>query len=96
MICKKGLLYIGNSNMEALQSRAHLVAGEDYFLTLLSRKGEQAQLLATLIQPAVDEKPELVQVYRETHHDSDQPKLIAQGYESTRLQEATVADKLMQ
>ena len=96
VIAKNGLLYIGDSNMEALQSRAHLVAGEDYYLTPLSRKGEQAQLLTELLQPVVDEKPELVQVYRETHHDSDQPKLIAQGYDSTRLQEAVVADKLMQ
>jgi len=34
-----GLLYIGDSKMEALQTRAHLVAGGDYYLTPLSSKG---------------------------------------------------------
>jgi transposase len=37
-----GLLYIGDSKMEALATRAHIVAGGDYYLTPLSHKGTKA------------------------------------------------------
>src|SRR5690606_32919122 len=48
-----GLLYLGDSKMEALLTRAHLVAGGDYYLLPLSVKGSQAVLLAELVQPVL-------------------------------------------
>jgi hypothetical protein len=45
---QRGLLYVGDSKMEALSTRAHLVAGGDYYLPPLSLKGAQTELLAEL------------------------------------------------
>jgi transposase len=92
---KSGLLYIGDSKMEALNTRAHIVAGGDYYLTALSLKGAQAKLLTELVQLALAEEQELVDVYRDPV-DGQEPKLIAQGYETTRVQEALLANELVQ
>jgi transposase len=92
---ENGLLYIGDSKMEALSIRAHLVAGGDYYLTPLSLKGTQAELLAELVQSALAEEHDLVDVYRQPVDDQE-PELIAQGYEISRPQEAMVADELVE
>jgi transposase len=92
---KKGLLYIGDSKMEALSTRAHLVAGGDYYLTPLSLKGRQAELLVELVKSDLADKRELVDVYREPDEGQKQ-KLLAQGYETTRLQTAMVANELVE
>jgi transposase len=92
---QNGLLYIGDSKMEALNSRAHIVAGGDYYLTPLSLKGPQAELLAELVQLALADEHQLVHVYREPV-DGQEPQLIAQGYEITRPQAAWVADELLE
>jgi transposase len=75
--------------MEALDTRAHLVAGGDYYLLPLSLKGTQAELLAELVQVALAEDQYLIDVYRQGVDDKE-PRLIAQGYETSRLQEAMV------
>jgi transposase len=95
VVGKAGLLYVGDSKMEALSTRGHIVAGNDYYLTPLSVKGSQAALLAELVQSALADEHELVDVYRETD-EGQEPQLIAQGYEITRSQEATVADTLVE
>ena len=92
---QSGLLYIGDSKMEALSSRAHIAAGGDYYLTPLSLKGSQAKLLSELVQPAVAQEQALVDVYREAD-DGQEPQLIAQGYEISRPQAAVVADQLVE
>lgn len=65
---QRGLLYIGDSKMEAVSTRAHIVAGGDYYLTPLSRKGTQGALLTQLVATALVGEQELVDVFR-------QPKL---------------------
>jgi transposase len=92
---QNGLLYIGDSKMEALSSRAHIAAGGDYYLTPLSLKGSQAKLLSELVQSAVAQEHELVDVYR-APDDGQEPQLIAQGYEISRPQAAIVADQLVE
>lgn len=87
---KRGLLYIGDSKMEALATRAHLTAGGDLYLLPLSRKGEQADLLQELLMPVLDESQGLAEVYRQSADDPE-PKLIARGYEATRPRAAAVA-----
>lgn len=93
VVGQKGLLYLGDSKMEALETRAHLVAGGDYYLTPLSLKGNQAELLAELVQEALAQEQALVEVYREPAVDDQEPELIAQGYETSRFQTALVADQ---
>ena len=90
-----GLLYIGDSKMEALETRAHLVAGGDYYLLPLSLKGTQADLLVELVQVALAEEQALIEVYRQGVDDQE-PQLIAQGYETSRLQEAMVEGQQLQ
>ncbi len=89
---QSGLLYIGDSKMEALSTRAHLAAGGDYYLTPLSLKGSQAELLTELVQLALAEEQELVNVYREPD-GGQEPQLIGQGYEISRALTAMVADE---
>jgi transposase len=86
---QRGLLYLGDSKMEALEARAHLVAGGDYYLMPLSLKGTQAELLTELVQVALAEEQELIDVYRQGVDDKE-PQLVAQGYETSRLQAAMV------
>ena len=86
-----GLLYIGDSKMEALPTRAHLVASGDYYLTPLSSKGGQRELLMQLVTAALAQKQELVDLFRQPV-DEAEPELIAQGYETTRWQEAVGGD----
>jgi transposase len=91
---QKGLLYIGDSKMEAVGTRAHIVAGGDYYLTPLSRKGGQGKLLAQLVASALAQEQDLVDVFRQpTGEPEPEPELIAQGYETTRRQEAEVAEE---
>jgi transposase len=87
---QRGLLYIGDSKMEAVTTRAHIVAGGDYYLRPLSQKGSQGELLAQLVASALTQEQELVDVFRQPT-DEPEPELIAQGYETTRRQEAEVA-----
>jgi transposase len=95
VVGQKGLLYLGDSKMEALATRGHLVAGGDYYLAPLSLKGEQAELLAELVQEALSQQQLLFKVYRELDDDQE-PSLIAQGYETSRSQTALVADQWLE
>ena len=92
VVGQKGLLYIGDSKMEALDIRAHLAVGGDYYLTPLSKKGGHAELLNKLVQPVLDGSQELVEVVRESANGESQQ--IASGYETSRRQETWVDDEL--
>ena len=48
-----GLLYMGDCKMAALATRADLVAHGDFYLTVLPRTGEGAELIPTWIEEAV-------------------------------------------
>jgi transposase len=91
VVKRQGLLYLGDSKMEALETRAHLAAGGDYYLVPLSVKGNQADLLTELVQTALSGKQALSDVYADPDQD-EEPRLLARGYETSRLQSATVAD----
>jgi len=95
VVGKAGLLYVGDSKMEALRTRGHIVVGGDYYLTPLSVKGPQAALLAELVQSALAGEVELIDVYQQADEGQD-PQLMAQGYEITRSQEVMVADTLLE
>lgn len=90
VVGQRGLLYLGDSKMEALETRAHLVAGQDYYLLPLSGKGSQGDLLAELVQAALNNEQELIDVYDEAEEAGQAPRLLARGYETSRLQSATV------
>jgi transposase len=77
-----GLLYIGDSKMEALPTRAALASAGDYYLTPLSLKGQQEELLVELLVPVWEKEQELTNIYGPAE-DEGPPLLLAQGYESS-------------
>lgn len=88
---RRGVLYIGDSKMEALNIRATIAAGGDFYLTPLSKKGTQSELLHELLNPVWSEAQELSDIYDQT--DDDSPKrLLARAFETTRRQTASVED----
>lgn len=91
---RKGLLYIGDSKMEALCTRAHLAAGNDCYLVPLSKKGKQAELLSELLAPVWSKAQELVEI-EATDADSGKSRLVARAYETTRSQRDIVNDKVV-
>jgi transposase len=90
-----GLLYIGDSKMEALATRASLAQAGDYYLTPLSLKGQQAELLGSLLEPVWSKEQALTEVH-DPATDDDQPRLVAQGYETRRTQTAVVNEQLVE
>lgn len=89
VVQRHGLLYIGDSKIEALAVRAELAAKRDYYLMPLSQKGEHAALLTALLQPVEEQSQALTPVYRPGAED-EEASLVAQAYETTRWQEAEV------
>lgn len=91
---RRGVLYIGDSKMEALAIRANLAQAGDYYLTPLSQKGNQAELLHELLQPVWDKRQTLRDIYA-LDLDTEQEHLVAQGYETQRTLAAEQAGELV-
>jgi transposase len=88
-------LYIGDSKMAALNTRAFLQYGEDYYLVPLPMTGEVPELLATLLEPvwSKHQSLELISVPKDESDEqaeTEQKRLLGLGYETTRSQEAEV------
>ena len=86
---RRGVLYMGDSKMEALTIRATVAAGGDFYLTPLSKKGSQSELLQELLNPVWSEAQELTAIYDQTDGDSPN-RLLARAFETTRRQAAIV------
>ena len=85
---KKHLLYVGDSKMEASRTRAQIDANGDYYLTPLSQKGDQRQLLFDYIAEALaDTASELIDIYPAGNDQTDKTTRIGQGLERVRQQE---------
>jgi transposase len=76
---RPGLLFVGDSKMSALATRAHLVAHEQYYLTPLALVGETAQQMPQWIQAGVVRGEALTKV-----QSDDEKQVLAQGYEVNR------------
>jgi transposase len=87
-----GLLYIGDSKMEALPTRAALTSAGDYYLTPLSLKDQQEELLVELLGPVWEKEQGLTNIYGPAE-DEEPPLLLAQGYETTRPQNALIKEQ---
>jgi len=93
-----GLLYIGDSKMSALETRATMVAGNDFYLTPLAMVGEVPALLQRWLQTVWAGEQSLTPIFLPEDLPEDgqspDPKLaIAEGFVVTRSQEATVKGK---
>jgi transposase len=76
---RTGLLFVGDSKMSALATRAHLQAHEQYYLTPLALVGETAQQMPDWIQAGVARGDALTEV-----QSDDEKQVLAQGYEVKR------------
>jgi transposase len=95
-IGRTGMLYVGDSKMEAFSTRAEVAQAGDYYLMPLSRKGAQGQLLHQWVTQALaEEEVSLISVYA-PHDAGSEPKLLAQGQEKHRLQTAMLAGESFQ
>jgi transposase len=76
---KKGLLYIGDSKMGAVETRAFAQGGGDYYLCPLSKTQLPEKTLETYLEPVWCEEQTLTDVYREKV--GGEQVQLAEGYE---------------
>jgi transposase len=75
---ESGLLYLGDSKMGALSTRADIVAHGDFYLVPLAKVGETKQLLGDCVETIVAGEQTARLIF-----NHDQKCLIASGYETT-------------
>jgi transposase len=80
-----GLLYMGDSKMSALVTRADVVAHGDFYLVPLAEVGKVPQLLAQCIEQIVAGDQTATLIYSQGG-EGEPPRLLAAGYETTRSQ----------
>ena len=93
-----GLLYIGDCKMGALETRAVIANGGDYYLMPLALVGDIPALLDEQLDKLAGGEVELTPVYlpddlpTDPDGELDPTLVIAEGFEITRQQEATLKD----
>jgi transposase len=86
-----GLLYVGDCKMAALDTRAHLHAGGDYYLCPLSETQLPPALLADYLTPVWAGEQALRLIHRP--QPAGPPELIAEGFERLEPVTAEIAGK---
>jgi transposase len=84
-------LYVGDAKMGALDTRAFIQAGGDYYLTPLAQTGDIPELMKELLKPVWNKEQSLELIYPLA--DEAKPKAIALGYETTRSQETILTNQ---
>ena len=84
-----GLLYVGDCKMAALETRAFLHAGQDFYLCPLSALQVPAALLDAYLAPIWTGKQEVTPIYR--HQTPGDREQMAEGYEVQEPLTAVVA-----
>lgn len=87
-----GRLYIGDVKMGALNTRAFVQAGGDYYLTPLARTGKVPRLLTSLLELVWHNEQPLCRIHLPADEgpDAAQERLLALGFEVPHLKEAEV------
>jgi transposase len=85
MLGQTGLLYSGDCKMAALETRAEIAAGQDFYLTRLPLTGTVATQFTAWVEAAVvgEQASQLIEIRRDE-------ELIGRGYEFERSQSAVV------
>jgi transposase len=76
---QRGLLYVGDCKMAALETRAFLHAGQDFYLCPLSALQAPADLLEAYLAPIWTGQQDVTPIYR--HRTAGDREQIAEGYE---------------
>jgi transposase len=93
-LARQGLLYIGDSKLGALETRAYVEAGDDFYLCPLGLVQLPADVLAGYLAPVWVGAQPLITVWR-TGADGV-AEAIAEGFEVTHTLTAQVADKTVE
>jgi transposase len=98
IIDRDGLLIVGDSKMSALETRATIVDGKDYYLTPLAHLKDEPDLLDELLKPwqGREEEASLIFLPEDMPNDGSEPDpelAIARGFEVSRSCTAVVAGK---
>jgi transposase len=85
-----GRLYVGDCKMAALDTRAFVARTDDYYLCPLSAVQVSAAELQRLLEPVWDGRQTLTAVLRPALDPTESPQEVAQGFELTVIQTATL------
>jgi transposase len=89
-----GRLYVGDAKMGSLDTRAFIQAVGDHYLMPLAQTGDIPELMKELLKPVLNKEQSLELIYPLTDEQVlAKPKAIALGYETTRGQEAMLANQ---
>ena len=88
---RRGLLYVGDCKMAALETRAFTQAGGDFYLCPLSELQMPPDVLAGYLTPIWTGNQDLTPIHRERAHGTRE--LVAEGYERLDPMTAVVAGK---
>ncbi|MFZ5515895.1 MAG: IS1634 family transposase, partial [Candidatus Zhuqueibacterota bacterium] len=85
---RRGLLYVGDSKMMSLETRAHLQAGNDYYLGPLSLTQVPQEALESYLKPVWSGEQPVMSVERQDAEGALEK--IAEGYESQETLTAVI------
>jgi len=89
MLGQSGLLYMGDSKMSALATRADIVVHGDYYLMPLPRTGDTKDELEDWVDAVVEGEQPLQSIW-------DGERLLGAGYEFVRIQQAEIDGRLVE
>ena len=98
---ENGVLVVGDSKMSAIQTRAVIVDGADFYLTPLAYLKDEPELLEGLLAPWVDREEEMERIFLPEDLPEDgsppDPELaVARGFEVPRTHQIKVGDKTVE
>ena len=96
VLAEGGVLVVGDSKMSALNTRAAIVAGADFYLTPLAHRKDEPELLGELLAPWVDQEDEMELIFLpqdrlEGGQEPDPELALARGFEVTRSHQVKVS-----
>jgi transposase len=86
VVNQPGLLYVGDSKMGALATRAYLAHSGDYYLLPLSGVQCNTAQLYRLLSEVSEGRQALSQIYQPAQDETSEPVLLGQGYEFSKEQ----------
>ena len=93
---RRGMTYLGDCKMAALETRAFIAANDDYYLCPLSNVQVNEEDWEELLEPVHNEQQVLRPVYRCSEATEAEPEQIAEGYETEVDLKATVEDRTIE
>ena len=101
VLSENGVLVVGDSKMSAIQTRAVIVDGDDFYLTPLAYLKNEPELLKKLLAPWVDREEEMERIFLSEDLPEDgsppDPELaVARGFEVPRTHQIKVGNKTVE